>query len=104
MDTSLRLLPLLKNFPLIRDLIFAVPPALVMRLVPDAQRLAPRLYQVRDLIQQQRQIVLSCPSKLDTVPHQTLFHRMLNPEAYRRKQVPDLTALHDEGFTHLRGR
>ncbi|OQE16256.1 hypothetical protein PENFLA_c028G07104 [Penicillium flavigenum] len=99
MDASLRMLPLLKNFPLIRDLIFAVPPALVMRLVPNAKKLAPRLYQVRDLIQQQLQVVLNCPSKLDDVPHQTLFHRMLDPQAYRRKEVPDLTALHDEGFT-----
>ncbi|CAI7604649.1 unnamed protein product [Penicillium manginii] len=99
MDASLKLLPLLKNFPLIRDLVFAIPPSLVMRLVPDAKRLAPRLYQVRDLIQQQLQVVLNCPSKLDEVPHQTLFHRMLDPQAYRRKEVPDLTALHDEGFT-----
>lgn len=99
MDASLRVLPFLKNFPLIRDLIFAVPPALVMRFIPNAQRLAPRLYQVRDLVQQQLQVVLNCPSKLDTVPHQTLFHRMLDPQAYRTKQVLDMTALHDEGFT-----
>ncbi|CAI7647033.1 unnamed protein product [Penicillium pancosmium] len=99
MDASLKLLPFLKNFPLIRDLVFAIPPSLVMKLVPDAKRLAPRLYQVRDLIQQQLQVVLNCPSKLDEVPHQTLFHRMLDPQAYRRKEVPDMTALHDEGFT-----
>ena len=99
MDASLRMLPLLKNFPLIRDLIFAVPPSLAMRLIPDAERLAPRLYQVRDLVQQQLQSVLNCPSKLDAVPHQTLFHRMLDPQSYRRKEVPDMTALHDEGFT-----
>lgn len=99
MDASLRMLPLMKNFPLIRDLIFAIPPALVMRLIPNSQKLAPRLYQVRDLVQQELQVVLNCPSKLDTVPHQTLFHRMLDPQAYRRKEVPDLTALHDEGFT-----
>jgi cytochrome P450 len=99
MDASLCMLPLLKNFPLVRDLIFAVPPALAMRLVPDAQRLAPRLYQVRDLVQQQLQSVLNCPSKLDTVSHQTIFHRMLDPQSYRRKAVPDLAALQDEGFT-----
>ena len=99
MDASLRMLPFLKNFPMIRDLIFAIPPSLVMRFVPNAKDLAPRLYQVRDLIQQQLKGVLNCPSKLNEVPHQTLFHRMLDPQAYRRKELPDLTALHDEGFT-----
>lgn len=99
MDASLRMLPFMKNFPMIRDLIFAVPPALVMRLIPNAQKLAPRLYQVRDLVQQQLQVVLNCPSKLDNVPHETLFHRMLDPECYRSKEVLNMTELHDEGFT-----
>lgn len=99
MDASLRALPVLKNFPLVRNLIYAVPPGLVMRILPDAKRLAPRLYQVRDLIQQQLQVVLQCPSKLDSVSHQTIFHRMLDPQAYRRKSVPNMTSLHDEGFT-----
>ncbi|KAF7713894.1 Cytochrome P450 monooxygenase [Penicillium ucsense] len=99
MDASLKMLPFLKNFPMIRDLIFAVPPSLVMRFVPNAEALAPRLYQVRDLIQQQLKGVLNCPSNLDQVPHQTLFHRMLDPQAYRSKELPDLTALQDEGFT-----
>lgn len=99
MDASLRMLPLMKNFPMIRDLIFAVPPALVMRLIPNAQKLAPRLYQVRDLVKQQLQVVLSCPSKLDNVPHETLFHRMLDPESYRSKEVLNMSELHDEGFT-----
>lgn len=99
MDASLRVLPVLKNFPVIRNLIYAVPPALVMRVVPNAEQLAPRLYQVRDLIQQQLHGVLACPSKLDNVPHQTIFHRMLDPQAHRSKIVPDMTALHDEGFT-----
>ncbi|KAL7940229.1 cytochrome P450 [Trichoderma barbatum] len=84
MDASLRALPVLKNFPLIRNLIYAVPPGLVM---------------LRDLIQQQLQVVLQCPSKLDSVSHQTIFHRMLDPQAYRRKSVPNMTSLHDEGFT-----
>ncbi|EQL00830.1 averantin oxidoreductase [Ophiocordyceps sinensis CO18] len=99
MDASLPALPVLKNFPLIRKLVFAVPPSLVMRILPDAERLAPRLYQVRDLIQQQLQVVLECPSKLHDVTHQTIFHRMLDPQAYRNKSVPDMTALHDEAFT-----
>jgi cytochrome P450 len=99
MDATLRLLPVLKNFPLIRSVIYAVPPGLVMRVLPDASRLAPRLYQVRDMIQRQLQVVLQCPSKLDSVSHQTIFHRMLDPNAYRTKVLPDMTALHDEGLT-----
>lgn len=99
MDASLRMLPFMKNFPMIRDLIFAVPPGLVVRLIPNAQKLAPRLYQVRDLVQQQLQVVLNCPSKLNNVPHETLFHRMPDPESYRSKKVLNMTELHDEGFT-----
>ncbi|GAB7357362.1 hypothetical protein MBLNU459_g8308t1 [Dothideomycetes sp. NU459] len=99
MDASLRVLPILKNFPLVRNLIFAVPPALVMRVLPNADQLAPRLYQVRDLIQRELHTVLETPSKLQDVPHQTIFHRMLDPQAHRSKTVPDMTALHDEGFT-----
>ncbi|KAJ0423592.1 cytochrome P450 [Aspergillus carlsbadensis] len=106
MDASLRLMPLLKNFPTFRDLVFAIPPALVMRLVPNAARLAPRLYQVRTLIGRQLQAVLESPEKLDAASHQTIFHHMLDPRAYKRsgqqeqqQQLPDLTALHDEGFT-----
>ncbi|KAK2751679.1 hypothetical protein CKAH01_17841 [Colletotrichum kahawae] len=99
MDASLRMLPILKNFPLVRNLIYAVPPAFVMKAMPNAEKLAPRLYQVRDLIQRQLRNVLQCPSKLDDVPHQTIFHRMLDPQAHRSRTVPDMTALHDEGFT-----
>ncbi|KAJ5888130.1 Cytochrome P450 [Penicillium taxi] len=80
--------------PLNPDLIFAVPPTLVIRFMPQAQRLAPRLYLVKQL-----HVVLKCPSKLDTLPHQTIFYRMLDPQAYRSKKLLDLTALHDEGFT-----
>ncbi|KAK2037096.1 cytochrome P450 [Colletotrichum somersetense] len=99
MDASLRMLPILKNFPFVRNLIYAVPPAFAMKVIPNAARLAPRLYQVRDLIQSQLHAVLQCPSKLDDVPHQTIFHRMLDPKAYRSRAIPDMTALHDEGFT-----
>ncbi|KAJ5491512.1 hypothetical protein N7539_003079 [Penicillium diatomitis] len=45
MDASLKMLPFLKNFPMIRDLTLAVPPSLVMRFEPNAEALAPRLYQ-----------------------------------------------------------
>ena len=99
MDASLRLLPFLKNFPSIRKLIFSIPPALVMKLTPGSDKLAPRLYQVRDIVQKQLQTVLQNPEKLDEAPVQTIFHRMLDEKAYRTKSVPDLTALHDEGFT-----
>ena len=99
MDASLRMLPFLKNFPNIRKMIFGVPPSLVMKIVPDSEKLAPRLYQVRDIVQKQLQAVLNSPEKLDEAPVQTIFHRMLDAQAYRTKTVPDLTALHDEGFT-----
>ncbi|KAF6833647.1 hypothetical protein CPLU01_05368 [Colletotrichum plurivorum] len=99
MDASLRALPILKNFPFVRNLIYAVPPSFIMKTMPDAERLAPRLYQVRGMIQRQLHTVLQCPSKLNDVPHQTIFHRMLDPQAHRSRSVPDMTALHDEGFT-----
>lgn len=100
MDATLPILPLLKNIPWIRNLAFAVPPWLVMKAMPNADELAPRIYQVRDIINKQLDQVLHAPEKLDEAAHQTIFHRMLDANAYRKTQtVPDLTQLHDEGFT-----
>ena len=100
MDATLPVLPLLKNIPWIRNLAFAIPPWLVMRAMPNADELAPRIYQVRDIINKQLDQVLHAPEKLDETAHQTIFHRMLDANAYRKtKTVPDLTQLHDEGFT-----
>jgi hypothetical protein len=50
MDASLRTLPILKNFPWVRNMIYAIPPWLVMKIIPNSAKLAPRLYQVRDII------------------------------------------------------
>jgi hypothetical protein len=76
-DASLYVLPVLKNFPWVRNLVYAVPPGLVMWAIPNASKLALRLCQVCDLIHRQLRIVSDCPSKLDDIPHQTIFHRML---------------------------
>jgi cytochrome P450 len=100
MDATLPILPLLKNIPWIRNLAFAVPPWLVMKAMPNADELAPRIYQVRDIINKQLNTILQSPEKLDEASHQTIFHRMLDANAYRKtRTVPDLTQLHDEGFT-----
>lgn len=99
MDASLRTLPVLKNFPWVRNIIYAIPPGLVMKIIPNSAKLAPRLYQVRDIIQKELHAVLQSPEKLDEAPHQTIFHRMLDAQAHKSKSVPNLTELHDEGFT-----
>ncbi|OBT51537.1 hypothetical protein VE04_08593 [Pseudogymnoascus sp. 24MN13] len=99
MDASLRTLPILKNFPWVRNMIYAIPPWLVMKIIPNSAKLSPRLYQVRDIIQKQLHTVLQSPEKLDEAPHQTIFHRMLDAQAHKSKSVPNLTELHDEGFT-----
>ena len=100
MDATLPVLPVLKNIPWIRNFAFSIPPWLVMKAMPNANELAPRIYQVRDIINKQLNTVLHSPEKLDEASHQTIFHRMLDANAYRKTQtVPDLTQLHDEGFT-----
>ncbi|KAK8098078.1 uncharacterized protein PG998_013564 [Apiospora kogelbergensis] len=99
MDATLPALPTLKNFSWIRRLTYAFPPTLVMQLLPNADVIAPRVYQVRDIIHRQLQAVLNSPGKLEDAPHQTIFHRMLDAKAWRTKVLPDLTELHDEGFT-----
>jgi cytochrome P450 len=100
MDATLPIFPLLKNIPWIRNLASAIPPWLVMRAMPNADQLAPRIYQVRDIINKQLDQVLHTPEKLDETAHQIIYHRMLDANAYRKtKTVPDLTQLHDEGFT-----
>ncbi|KAK8085380.1 hypothetical protein PG997_006651 [Apiospora hydei] len=99
MDATLPALPMLKNFSWIRKLTYAFPPTLVMKLLPNADVIAPRVYQVRDIIHRQLQAVLNAPEKLEDAQHQTIFHRMLDANAWRTKVLPDLTELHDEGFT-----
>lgn len=98
MDASLRALPILKNFPLIRKIAYAIPASLIMNILPDAAKLAPRIYRVRAIIEEQLQVVLQNPEKLDEAPHQTIFHRMLDAAAHRSKIVPDTTKLQDEGL------
>lgn len=98
MDASLRALPLLKNFPLIRKITYKIPANLMLKALPDAERLAPRIFRVRSIIQDQLQEVLQNPEKLDEAPQQTVYHRMLDPEAHRSKTVPDVSKLQDEGL------
>ena len=99
MDASLRAIPLLKNFPLIRKAAYSLSPSLIMKALPGADSLAPRIYKVRAMIQSQLQAVLDSPEKLDEAPHQTIFHRMLDATAHRSKTVPNEARLHDEGLT-----
>jgi cytochrome P450 len=99
MDASLRALPLLKNFPLVRKLAYSIPPTLIMKLLPDSENLAPKIYQVRALIQEELGRVLRDPQKLDEAPHQTIFHRMLDAKSHRSKTVPNYAELQDEGLT-----
>ncbi|KAF1933523.1 cytochrome P450 [Didymella exigua CBS 183.55] len=87
-DATLPVLPLLKNILWICTL-----------AMPNSDELAPRIYQVRDITNKQLGEVLHALEKLDDAAHQTIFHRMLDANVYRKTQtVPDLTQLHDEGF------
>ncbi|KAK3337802.1 cytochrome P450 [Cercophora scortea] len=99
MDATLPILPFLKKFPTIRRMAYAIPASLVMNLLPNSEKLAPRLYLVRDIVHRELQTVLHNPEKLDDAPHQTIFHRMLDAKAHKSKVVPNLSELHDEGFT-----
>ncbi|KAE8354717.1 cytochrome P450 [Aspergillus coremiiformis] len=99
MDASLRSVPFLRNFPRIRDLIYSIPPSLIMRVLPNPEKLAPRVYQVRAMIEEELAKVLQNPQKLNQAPHQTIFHRMLDADTHRNRIIPDYTELQDEGFT-----
>ena len=99
MDASLRALPMLKNFPLIRKIAYGIPSSLVMKALPNAARLTPRIYCVRAIIQEQLRQVLQNPEKLDEAPHQTIFHRLLDANSHRSKTVPNYNKLQEEGLT-----
>ena len=99
MDTSMKTIPLLRNFPLIGKIIHSIPPSLIMKTLPDAERVAPRIYSVQAMMEEQLHAVMQNPGKLDEAPHQTFFHRMLNAEDHGHKTVPNPTSLHDEGMT-----
>ncbi|KAI1996487.1 hypothetical protein LOZ54_000125 [Ophidiomyces ophidiicola] len=99
MNSSLRALPILKNFPLIRKIAYSIPHRWMMKMLPGSKSLAPRIYHVWAIIQDQLDQILQDPRKLDEAPHQTIFHQMLNPEAHRSKSLPNHDELQEEGVT-----
>ncbi|KAI0123214.1 cytochrome P450 [Xylariales sp. AK1849] len=99
MDTSLSALPVLRNFPLLRKITFAIPPFFFLKVLPLANGLTPRIYRVREIVNNQLDAVLQDPSRLDEAPHQTIFHRMLDEKVHNSGIVPDTDKLYDEGMT-----
>ncbi|KAB8231135.1 cytochrome P450 [Aspergillus alliaceus] len=99
MDASLRAIPLLKNFPLIRKLLHSLPTGLIMRVLPDPNNVASRVCNARTMIEEELTEVLRSPRKLDDAPHQTIFHRMLDAKAHRSRAISNYATLLDEGIT-----
>jgi hypothetical protein len=98
-DASSGALLILKNFLLIRRKVYSISLALVIRMLPDADSLAPILYLVRTSIQEPLGVVLGSLPNLDEVPHQTIFHITLDAKTHRSKEITDSTKLRGERFT-----
>lgn len=97
MDNSLPTFHLFKHFPLIRKLIFSLPPWLAIKASPETAGLT----HLQVILGEQVRDVSRHPERLASSPHTTIYHRLLDPEAHKGRPLPDATALYEEAQTMI---
>ena len=97
MDNSLPTFHVFKHFPLIRKIIFALPPWLAIKASPETAGLT----HLQVMLKKQVDDVIASPAILESAPHPTIYQRLLDPEAHKGKPLPDKTALYEEAMTML---
>lgn len=97
MDHSLPTFLLFKHFPLFRKTIFSLPPWLAIKASPETAGLT----NLQVILGEQVKEVTANPEILKDTPYPTIYHRLLDPEAHKGHQIPDSTALYDEGQTMM---
>jgi cytochrome P450 len=97
MDSSLPTFHLFKHFPLFRKAIFSLPPWLAIKASPETAGLT----HLQVVLGKQVKDVIANPESLKDAPHPTIYHRLLDPEAYKGHPIPDYTALYEEAQTMM---
>jgi cytochrome P450 len=97
MDNSLPTFHLFKHFPLFRKTIFSLPPWLAIKASPETAGLT----HLQVILGQQVKDVTANPDSLKEAPHPTIYHRLLDPNAYKGNPIPDATSLYEEAQTMM---
>jgi hypothetical protein len=93
MDAAVPIFNMFKHWGFIKDLIYGCPPALSKALNPATRGMVDLQLmiksQIRDLVQH--------PEKIDYLPHNmTIYHCLMDKEAYRTNSVPSEGSLYEE--------
>lgn len=100
MDASLPICIFFKYSTLFKNFIMKSPPWLSKKLSPQTAGLA----DLNQLLLQQINDLTADPEKLKFLPHNmTIYHRLLDKDAYRDKTVPSAGSLYDEGQALMYG-
>jgi cytochrome P450 len=92
MDNTLPVFHVFKYFPLFRKSILAIPPWLSLKISPQMAGLS----HLQILLGKQVNEVIANPDSLKDASHPIIYHRLLDPDAHKDKQIPDATALYEE--------
>ncbi|KAF3032345.1 hypothetical protein E8E12_001817 [Didymella heteroderae] len=94
MDASLPVFIRFKYSELYKNMIMHCPPRLSRILSPATAGLV----DLQQLLKQQIDDLTDDPEKLKQLPHNlTIYHRLMDPEAFRDKTVPSAGSLYEEG-------
>ena len=97
MDNSLPTFHLFKHFPPFRKLIFSLPPWLAIKASPETAGLT----NLQVALGKQVKEVMANPESLKESPHPTIYNRLLDPNSYKGRPLPDATALYEEAQTMM---
>lgn len=81
-----------KHLPLYRSLIWALPPSIAAKFLPDTSSFA----QISNLTREQVDAATEDPSSLQKYPHPTIYHRLLDPTAQDGHPIPSKELLLEE--------
>ncbi|KAH9863981.1 hypothetical protein J1614_009914 [Plenodomus biglobosus] len=94
MDNSLPIFIFFKYSNLIKNFIMKSPPKLSKMMSPSTAGMV----DLNQLLLQQINDLAADPAKLKLLPHNmTIYHRLMDPEAYRDKTIPSTGSLYEEG-------
>lgn len=92
MEAALQSFIVFRNFPLLRKIIFSLPPWLAMRASPQTAGLT----QLQVILGKQVKEVTTNPESLKNQPHPIIYHRLLDHDAHKGHPIPDATSLYEE--------
>ncbi|KAH8651231.1 putative P450 monooxygenase [Xylariales sp. PMI_506] len=92
LDNTIKSMPAVMHFPLLRTIIFSIPPEVSMKLDPKNAALA----ELQVMLGTQVKEVTSRPEVLSDSPQETIFHRLLDRNSYQEGELPDAQTLYEE--------